>query len=511
MIWVLDSEGMRAADRRTIVDLGMPSLVLMEAAAAAVTDVVAERFATAGRVVVACGPGNNGGDGLAVARQLACRGFSALVALLVEPRALAGDAAKQLELARSFGIPVAACWPGGDGGLGEALADADVVVDALFGTGLDRPVTGFWAEMIRILNNVGVPVVAVDIPSGLSGSSSAVAGEAVEAALTVTFAAAKIAHVLPPACWRCGEVAVADIGIPPWVVREEAALGLLEAADLAAWLPQRAVDAHKGPFGHLHGVAGRVGRAGAAALAAQAGVTAGAGLVTVATPAGAVAPIQAIVPEAMVDPLPQDEDGAARGDGLAPLLAKATALAVGPGLGLGAGPARILEQVLSEWRGPLLLDADALTLLAGRLGALASREGGTVLTPHPGELGRLLGWPTERVVGDRLAAARAAAAASGAVVLAKGARTIIAGPEGTVMVNPTGTSGLASGGAGDVLTGVIGALLAQGLAPAEAAACGAYLHGRAAELAAGTHPGAVPARVIVSHLPAAEKEVREEG
>jgi ADP-dependent NAD(P)H-hydrate dehydratase / NAD(P)H-hydrate epimerase len=508
MIAVLEASQMREADRVTISELGLPGIVLMETAAGAVTEVVAQRFADAARVVVACGPGNNGGDGLAVARQLRCRGFSVDAALLVPEEELRGDAATQLRLARAFGVRLHACAQR-PSSLAELLAGAGAIVDALFGTGLDRPLEERWAGAVKTINGSGLPVVAVDIPSGLQGSSSVTAGEFVRAAVTVTFAAPKVAHVLPPACWACGDVAVADIGIPPWVVEEQARIGVVEAEDVAGWLPRRAADAHKGNFGHLLVVAGREGRAGAAALAARAAVTLGSGLVTVATAQAAVRPIQAQVPEAMVDPLPAGEDGAVSGEGLSGSLAKATALAVGPGLGLSEGPRHLLDVVLAEWPGPLVLDADALTLVAGRLEVLRGRAAPTVLTPHPGELGRLLGVPTSEVTKDRPRAAREAAERSGAVVLAKGARTVIAGGGGWTMVNPTGTSGLASGGAGDVLTGAIGAMLAQGLAGREAAAAAAWLHGRAAEIAGERHTGAVPAGVLVAHLADAEAEVRE--
>jgi NAD(P)H-hydrate epimerase len=508
MIPVLDRAGMRESDRVTIAELGLPGMVLMEGAAGAVTDVVVDRFAERGRVTVLCGPGNNGGDGLAVARQLRCRGVDAEAALLVAPGALTGDAAAQLALARAYGVPLHEC-AGDPGALGAVLASAGVVVDALFGTGLDRPLAAPWSDVVRAINERGVPVVAVDLPSGLSGDSAAIPGEAVEAAVTVTFAAPNLAHVLPPACWRCGDVAVGDIGIPPWVLEAQARVGMLEAADVAGWLPLRPVDALKGRFGHRVVIAGRVGRAGAAALAARAGVLAGAGLVTVATAPGAVAAVQAAVPEAMVDPLPADADGVVTGAGLDGLLAKATAIAIGPGLGLGDGPARLLADLLARWHGPLLVDADALTLLAGRPQAIAGRDAVTVLTPHPGELARLLGTGTDAVTADRLAAARSAARAAGATVLAKGARTIVAEPDGHAVVNPTGCAGLATGGSGDVLAGVVGALLAQGLPGLEAAAAGAFLHGRAAELAAERFPGAIPAGELAAALAEAERELRQ--
>ncbi|MFI5167660.1 MAG: NAD(P)H-hydrate dehydratase [Thermoanaerobaculales bacterium] len=507
MIAVLDNGGIQEADRITIGELGVPSLVLMEMAASAVTEVVAERFADAHRVLVACGPGNNGGDGLAIARQLHCRGFAVEAALLVAGSSLRGDAAKQLDLARSFGVAVQDCSAGLDG-FAASAGGADVVVDALFGTGLDRPLDGRFADAVDLINRAGRPVVAVDLPSGLSGSSSQPLGASVQAAVTVTFAAPKLAHLLPPACWRCGDVAVGDIGIPPWVLDKQARTGLIEEEDVAAWLPERPLDAHKGSFGHLLLVAGREGRAGAAALAARAAVTLGSGLVTVATARPAVTPIQSLVPEAMVDALPAGEDGAVAGEGIEALLGKATAIAVGPGLGVGDGPRRLLAVILDKWRGPLLLDADALTILAGKLEALSGRDVPAVLTPHPGELGRLLGVPTSEVTVDRLGKATKAAARSGAIVLAKGARTVIAGGEGWSLINPTGTAGLASGGAGDVLTGVIGALLAQGVSPKQAAAGGAWLHGRAAELASAKRSGAIPASVLARYLARAEAEVR---
>ncbi len=508
MIPVLDNAGMREADRITIHDLGVPALVLMEMAAAAVTDVVANRFSDRGRIAIVCGPGNNGGDGLAAARQLRCRGVDLEVALLVEPASLKGDAARQYELTRAFGVPVRVC-AGDLAGLDDVLAGAGAIVDALFGTGLDRPLEGRWLEAVRRINARAVPVVSVDLPSGLSGSSASLPGEVVDAAVSVALGAPKLAHVLPPACWHCGEVAVGEIGVPPWVLDALAGVCMAEAEDVAGWLPRRAVDAHKGHFGHLVICAGRVGRAGAAILAARAAVLAGAGLVTVATASGAVAPIQSAVPEAMVDPLPQGDDGSVTGEGVVPLLAKATAIAIGPGLGTGGGPRLLLDAVLGQWHGPLLLDADALTLLAGRLEALADRAAPTLLTPHPGELARLLGTATAAVTADRLAAARQAARRGGATVLAKGARTIVAQREGRAVINPTGGPGLASGGAGDVLTGAIGALLAQGVPALEAAVTGAYLHGRAAELAGEQHPGAVPAGVVASYLPGAERELRE--
>ena len=510
MVPVVDNQGMRAADAHTIEELGLPSLVLMERAAAAVGEVVEELFGPEELVVVVCGRGNNGGDGLALARQRHAAGGLVEAVLVGSPEGLAPDAAVQWELARSFGVRAWELQEEQFPALEALLARADGVVDALFGTGLSRPLAGLEAAVVERVNACGAPVVAVDIPSGLSGSSGQLLGPAVQATVTVTFAACKWAHVLPPAALACGEVVVADIGIPRSALERVASGFLLEEGDVAGWLPARPADAHKGHFGHLLLVAGRLGRAGAAALGAMAAVRAGAGLVTVATPLPAVGPIQSRVPEAMVDPLPAGEDGAASGEGIEASLGKATAVAVGPGLGLGEGPRRLVFRILERWDGPLLLDADALTLLAGEAPLLRQRRAPTVLTPHPGELGRLLGTTSAQVQQDRPQAARSAAQTTGAVVLLKGYNTLIAAPEGPLLVNPTGTSGLASGGAGDVLTGVVGALLAQGVAAERAAGAGAFLHGRAAELAGRRYPGAVPASVVASLLPRAEATLRRE-
>jgi len=512
MVPVVDNQGIRAADAHTIQDLGLPSLVLMERAASAVRDVVEELFNPDELVLVLCGRGNNGGDGLAFARQRHAAGGRVEVVLLGSPESLSPDSAVQWELALKFGVKTRQVQDQeGIKALEVLLGQADGVVDALFGTGLTRPLGGLEAATVELVNASGAPVVAVDIPSGLSGSSGQLLGPAVKADVTATFAALKWAHVLPPAALACGEVVVADIGIPRTALERVASGFVLEGEDVARWLPARPADAHKGHFGHLLLVAGRLGRAGAAALGAMAAVRAGAGLVTVATPVPAVGPIQSRVPEAMVDPLPAGEDGAASGEGIEASLGKATAVAVGPGLGLGEGPKRLLFRILERWDGPLLLDADALTLLAGQAHLLRQRKALTVLTPHPGELGRLLGVTSAQVQQDRPQAARSAAQSTGAVVLLKGYNTLIAGPEGPILVNPTGTTGLASGGAGDVLTGVVGAYLAQGVEAKGAAALGAFLHGRAAQLASRRFPGAVPASVVARWLPRAEAALREAG
>jgi hydroxyethylthiazole kinase-like uncharacterized protein yjeF len=496
MLPVLDNDAMRKADRHTIEDLGVPGIVLMENAATGVVDALRDRFPDAASVLVVCGPGNTGGDGLAVARHLRNGGHRVHVLLLGAEDRLSPDAATNLGLARAYGVAVEVVDSDDLGPLTTVLNGdpPDLVVDAMLGTGLDRPLGGRFAAAADILSAADVPVLAVDVPTGLSGASSEVPGPAVAADLTVTLAALKRCHVLPPAAMACGEVAVVDIGIPPSALEAGCDLWWVEADDIALMLPVRGSDSHKGSFGHLLIVAGGLGRSGAVAMAARSAVVVGAGLVTMAVPEPIAAVVDGACLEAMTHPLAADAGGSvASPAGLEGLLDRMTAVAVGPGMGTDAGAAETLDLLLDRWSGPLLLDADAINLLAGRPERLAGRDVPTVLTPHPGELGRLLGRPTSAVVADRLAAARDAAARSGSVVVAKSFRTIIAAPDGQAWINPTGDAHLASGGSGDVLTGTIAGLLAQGVEPVRAALVGCWLHGRAGELGGQDFPAATPA------------------
>lgn len=503
MLPVLDNEAMREADRHTIEDLGVPSLTLMENAATGVADALRDSFPEARRILILCGRGNNGGDGLAAARLLADGDLEVKVLLFANPQNLSPDAAENLGRAESAGVPIVFIEGEDLSALDTELETEppDVLVDALLGTGIDRPLGGRLADIVERIAATNQRVLAVDVPTGLSGSSAAVPGPAMQADVTVTFAALKVCHVLPPACLRCGEVAVAEIGIPEAVLMAASNLRWIEAEDVALLLPHRQVDAHKGSFGHLLLVAGAEGRGGAVAMAAQAAVVTGAGLVTMAVPRPAVAVVDGACLEAMTHPMASDEGGRMAGpDGLEELMDRISAVATGPGMGTGDGAAKTLDWILDNWRGPLLLDADAINLLAGRPERLAGRDWPPVLTPHPGELARLLDRPSDEVVRDRIAAAREAATRAQAVVVAKGFRTIIAEPDGGIFINPTGDAGLASGGSGDVLTGAIGSLLAQGLESARAAIIGCWLHGRAGELGGDDWPAAVPASALPALL-----------
>jgi len=484
---VLLAQEMRAIDRRAIDELGIPGPVLMENAAIGLADALGENFPAARRVLIVCGPGNNGGDGLALARHLDGRGYEVETFLLGEERPK-GDALLQLEILERAGIPCSRL--GLEEGLEPLLAaavHADLLVDALFGTGLTRPLEGFFAEAVQALAELGKDVLAVDLPSGLDASLPQPIGSCLPATLSVTFAAPKIAHLLAPACDLCGRLVITDLGLPAGLVEDApGSFWLSTAEDLAAALLPRPAGAHKGDFGHLLLVGGSSGKGGAMALAAQAAVRGGAGLVTVAVPAPLLDLVDGASLESMTLPLPEVGGGFAA-EAFAELekaLSGKSALAVGPGLGRTPEAFAFARQVVTEVALPLVLDADGLNAFAGDLDLLAGRQAPTVLTPHAGEMGRLLGISAAEVEEDRIAAVLRAAAQSRAVVVLKGRRSLIASPEGELWINTTGHPVLAGGGSGDVLTGMLGALLAQGYDALAAARLAVYLHGLAGEMLA---------------------------
>ena len=485
MIPVLRAAAMRAADAAAIRS-GVPSDTLMENAGTALVEAVRQRFGDWKRVVVVCGPGNNGGDGFVAGRLLAYSGIGVSLFLLGDPAAYRGDPAENLRRARSAGIdPIALGGAEARARLARALREADGGVDALFGTGLSRPVAGEARRVVEALNASGRPVVAADVPSGLFTDGGEVRGPAVHAALTVTFGAPKPCHLLPPASGFCGTLVVADIGIPrPALQARAKRFWLVERADVAERLPVRPLESHKADFGRLAILAGSRGKAGAAILAARGALRAGAGLVTIFC-AESLAPLFVpALPEAMSLPLP--ESGGAIAEAAAAPAIQALrdfdAIVAGPGLGTAAGTVAFLERLLSSVRIPMVLDADALNAYSGRPAKLRRRRARQlVLTPHPGDAGRLLSLPASRIQADRLGSVRGLARRTQSVVLLKGARTLVAEPAGGVTANPTGTPLLATAGSGDVLSGVIGAFLAGGLGAREAAICGAWLHGAAAE------------------------------
>jgi ADP-dependent NAD(P)H-hydrate dehydratase / NAD(P)H-hydrate epimerase len=513
MIPLATADEMRRADRRASERFGIPSLLLMENAGRGAADALERVLGpVAGRrVAVVCGKGNNGGDGFVVARHLAGRGATVGVWLVARAADVRGDAATNLEVLRRSGLPVSEVGPDGAGldPLRRALRDADLAVDALLGTGLSGAATGPVAEAIAALNDAGRPVCALDVPSGLPSDPGPVRGPVVRARLTVTFGLLKLGLVVDPGAGYAGLVEVCDLGIPRAWLEEGIAIAMLEAADVAALLPPRPADAHKGRYGHLLVVAGSLGKTGAAVLACRGALRSGTGLVTCAVPATQQPVVAAHLAEAMTEALPETAAQTLSRkalDRLLELTARMDAVAVGPGAGLEPETQGVLRELALAAERPMVIDADALTALAGHLGDLRQARGPRVLTPHPGEAGRLLGVATAEVQADRIGSARRLAEVSGAWVALKGAATVVAGPglDALVTLNPTGNPAMATGGTGDVLTGVTGGLLAQGLAPASALRAAVYLHGLAGDIvAAGRGPVGLLAGDLAEALPAA--------
>ena len=508
---VLDSAQMQACDRAAIDEHGIPELVLMENAGTQVVEAIGEYFADEPPELVAvlCGKGNNGGDGLVVARHLHNLGHRVRVYLFAAAADLQGSVAENHRMAAALGVEIveiadAEAWREHAG----ELPAFDCIVDALFGTGISGALRGHVAEAVEDINESGVPVVAVDLPSGLAADSGEIAGPAVDADLTVTFAAPKWCHTFPPACELCGELAVVDIGIPQQLIDGVAgALELITPSDCEELLAPRDPDSHKGTYGHVLIVAGGPGTAGAAVLTARAALRGGAGLVTVAPPESVYVPIAAQLTEALVRPQPAGAEegyGAGALEALLRLADDCDVLAIGPGIGTASGTRDTVRGLVAAARVPLVIDADGLNLFAGAVDLLAAVGPPCILTPHPGEMARLLGSSTAEVQSDRVGAARSLAERTGAVVVLKGYRSLVCTPAGSVAVNPTGNAGMASGGTGDVLTGLIAALVGQGLEPAEAARAGVFLHGEAGDLAAAElGEVALIASDLIERLPAA--------
>jgi ADP-dependent NAD(P)H-hydrate dehydratase / NAD(P)H-hydrate epimerase len=488
---VVNADQMREADRRTIEDIGVPSAVLMENAGRQVVSAMEaafERLADA-RVAVLAGRGNNGGDGFVVARVLWQAGVDVQVYVVGSAADIRGDARLNLDILGRLGLDVVEILTSQDWELhGAEVLRRDIVVDALFGTGLKTPLAGLAETIAEDLNASAVPVVAVDLPSGLSADDPAPVGPVVEASLTVTFAAPKLPLMLPPGEDAAGSVVVADIGIPPVVIEELAGprIEAILAADVRPLVQARARDAHKGHFGHVLVVAGSRGRTGAAHLGAVAALRSGAGLATVATPASCLPIIASMGAEYMTLALDELPDGTVARDAVAAVLAGGQdVIAAGPGLGTAPDQAAFVTALLERASARLVLDADALTVLAGNPSALrGTPDRPVVITPHPGEMARLVGLTVPEVQRNRLGVARDFATAHHVYVILKGYRTLVATPEGVVYINPTGNPGMATGGSGDVLTGMIAGWLAQGLGVTAACLLGVYLHGAAGDRAA---------------------------
>lgn len=491
-------------DAYAIEACGVPARLLMEAAGRAVAQAVWRLYPEARRPLVACGGGNNGGDGFVVARLLRERGNACepLVLSLGRPERHSAEARENLELLMRAGAEILVSPDAKE--VATAALSCDMLVDAVFGVGLSRPVEGALEEVLRVLSRSGLPSLAVDLPSGISSDTGAPLGFALEAEAIVTLGLPKLGLAQRP--WS-GEIWVADIGLPEAALEQAGVRQrVMTRAAAAALLPSRPAEGHKGTFGHVLVVGGSEGKTGAAVLAAEGALRTGAGLVTVAAPRPLNPILEVKLTEAMSLPVGDERPffGAAAIEALLAEARARDALVLGPGIGRHPETERAARELLASMEGPVVVDADALNAFADRPEELRG-PGLRVLTPHPGEAARLLARSNTELQGDRVGAARELASRSGAVVLLKGARSVTAAPDGEVWLNPTGGPGLASGGTGDVLAGVVGALLGQGLVPLDAARLGAYLHGLAGDL--GPPAGGV-ASEVASRIPVAWREVQ---
>ena len=477
LIALSDAERSRAADQWAIESVGISGLTLMEAAAAGLADYV-DRYVPEGLIVIVCGIGNNGGDGYAAARLLRAAGRQVTVLQAGDLERLSVDARAQLAMLQAPPpMPFEAAL----------LDNASVVVDALLGTGFSGKPRGQIATAIKAIANCGLPVVAVDVPSGVDASSGEILGEAVSAQMTVTFNADKPGLHINPGREHAGAVRVVDIGIPASAPLADATVGLITDEPLIAALPRRAAHSNKFTSGHLYVAAGSRGLTGAAVLASTAAMRAGAGYVTACVPASQQPVVAAHFVEVMQVAL-ADQDGHHCRKGVGQLLDAVSeregTVLIGPGLGSSKGARGFAREFATSVAQPLVIDADGLNAFAGDLAALKARKRATVLTPHEGELARLLDCSTAKVRERRLRQVRAAAKAANAIVILKGVDTLICNPDGLVAVSPGASPGLATAGTGDVLGGVVGALLARGADPFIAAAAAVRLHARAATIAA---------------------------
>ena len=511
MIPVLSRAQMRAFDRFAIDTCHVPSVVLMENAGRGAADIItsilrgvpAQGRASARRVVIVCGTGNNGGDGFVVARHLETRGVSVEVFLTGPSTKVTGDARVHLDAFVDLGgqvrelVESASLEP-----LVDALKEAEIGVDALFGTGLDRPIQGHLEQVVRALNASLARRVALDVPSGLDADSGQTLGIAVEAHDTVTFGHLKLGLLTPEGARLSGRVHVVDLGVPDARILPQVghSAEVIEARIVASWMKPRAASVHKHGAGDVLVIAGSEGKTGAALLASSAALRSGAGLATIATFPEAAASLEARVLETMV--LRLDPNGIEAS--LDRALERRSAVVVGPGFGLDERARAAVDHVVLSWEGPKVVDADAITLFAGRAEVLAQARGKLVLTPHPGELARLLGTTSREVEGDRFEAVRAAVSATNATVVLKGARTIVLAPNSRPFVCTAGNPALATAGSGDVLAGVVAAF-ACALPIERAAVAGVLVHaltGDAWRADAGSDRGLI-ASDLVQRIPEA--------
>ncbi len=510
---ILTSKQMQGIDKKAINKIGLIGPILMENAGIQITNEILAKFPDIQdeRVVVLAGKGNNGGDGFVAARHLLNHGCQPVVLLLAAIKELKGDAALNAGIADRIGIPIKEIVSARHWGANKKwMSKATVIVDAIFGTGLTKPARGLYAAIIQDINKSKAFKAAVDIPSGLSSDTYAIIGPCVRADLTVTLAAAKIAHVFPPAEDCVGELKIGDISVPPFLFEDKSLkLEMVEVDRIRPYFTRRRKDTHKGSYGHLLVVSGSLGKTGAAVMAGKTALKMGAGLVTVGVPKSCLSIVARSMMELMTEPLSETEKGTLSFEALPEilnLLQGKDALMLGPGISTHNSTKELVLSLLPRIKVPVVLDADALNILASKPNLLKILSKPAVVTPHPGEFARLVNLSTKDVLARKLELVPRFAAKYGIYVVLKGYRTLTATPEGKTFINPTGNPGMATAGSGDVLSGLIASMMIQEKNILDAILAAVYVHGLSGDIGAaklGEKP--LTAGNIITYLPAALK------
>lgn len=507
-MYLVTPEEMAEMDRRTIHEFGIPGHTLMENAARGAIEVFCRHFpdSRGKKICVVCGKGNNGGDGFVMARYLAGQ-CDLDVFLAGEKKYVSGDAGINLHLLEKTGIRISEIKTESDiEAFGKKSEKYDFFIDAIFGTGLNAPVKGLSERIINIINDSKAAIFSVDIPSGLDSATGRAFGTSIKADVTATFGFPKIAHAVFPGATLCGKTEIVDIGIPESVSSSPEPSGsLVTLKKISTLFVKKNPESHKGSNGHVLVIGGSPGKSGAPVMTALSALKTGAGLVTLAVPSGLRSSVENSILEVMTEALPETDDGC-----IADISEKTfekisegkKVLSIGPGMDKGSGTAFFLSRIMSLSRIPMVIDAGALNIIAENHDFLKNTEQPVILTPHPGEMARLTGKTTSQIQENRIVAASDFAKKHGVYLVLKGAGTVIALPDGEIMINRTGNPGLATAGTGDVLAGIMAGLLAQGMKPADAAAAGVYLHGKAADLiVSSTGNQLLTATDIISSIP----------
>ncbi|MFH1897705.1 MAG: NAD(P)H-hydrate dehydratase [Candidatus Desantisbacteria bacterium] len=488
---IVTREQMQEIDKITALEYGLSGAILMENAGIqaflAIKDYLQQIKGV--KIAVLCGGGNNGGDGFVIARHLFNHGAKAIIYLLAPEERVGDDALLNLNAARQFGVPIQVIANNDElNAVIPELKHNKVIIDALLGTGLTGQVKGLYSQAIKIINEIHVPVIAIDIPSGLDANTGMPLGEAVRAFMTVTFGLPKVGLVIPPGIEYVGKLVVANISFPPQLIdNERLKTNLPTHKELASIIPKHPITAHKGLCGKAFVLAGSTGMTGAAALCSESALRVGAGLVTLGIPESLNHIMEVKLIEVMTLPLPQTPNATFSQQGYEKIMSFCESMAVvamGPGIGRDTDTGELIRRLILNLKIPMVIDADAIFALASQIDVLKHKKSPTVITPHLGELAHLLGTTIDEIQNNRIAIAQKFAEEYDTIVVLKGARTIIADPDGNVWINPTGNQGMATAGCGDVLCGMISGLMAQGLSVQEASRLGVFLHGLAGDIKA---------------------------